>query len=262
MVNVIPAREALARAALAVVLHLRRVVKLAADAVPHEVADDAAPLALDVLLDGGADVAEPRALAHLGDADVERPCGRPPPRDARRRRRADVEGRTRVAVEALVHVSNVDVHDVAVSQHRGVRNAVADDLVDARADALREALVVQRCGPCALAEGVLVDDLVDVRAWSCRGGILSPTSSSVSAARRQTLRISSISLGLLISTATAKEQLAPRPGHFTCCRRAACFTAASTSALSADRWKWRSASPGAPARANVRVATMKDAPTS
>ena len=80
-----PRAEPLARAALAVVLHLRRVVELAPDAVADEVAHDAAALALDVLLDGRADVAEPRALAHLGDARRRASGARPRPRGAPRR---------------------------------------------------------------------------------------------------------------------------------------------------------------------------------
>ena len=51
--------------------------KLAADAVADEGAHDRAALALGELLDRGADVAEARALAHLGDAELERAPRRP-----------------------------------------------------------------------------------------------------------------------------------------------------------------------------------------
>ena len=121
-------------------------------------------------------------------------------------RRADVERGARVAVEPLVDVRHVDVDDVAVLEDRAVRNPVADDVVDARADALGKALVVERRRARALPERVLVDDAVDVVPWSSPTRIFSPTRTSVSAASRQTVRISSIFLGLLMSIATRSPQ--------------------------------------------------------
>src|SRR5262249_28690380 len=154
--------DALARAALAEVLHLRRLVEAPTDAVAHEIAHDAAALRLDVLLDGRADVAEARAVLHLGDPDVERASRRLGDQPGVGARPADVERGRRVAVEALVDRGHVDVDDVAVLEDLRAGDAVADDLVDARADALREALVVQRRGEAAAADRVVVDDRVDL----------------------------------------------------------------------------------------------------
>jgi hypothetical protein len=83
-------------------------------------------------------------------------------------RRADVERRRRVAVEAIVERRDVDVDDVAVLDGLLVGDAVADHVVDRRADALREASVVQRCRPRAAPDRVLVNERVDlVRRHSC-----------------------------------------------------------------------------------------------
>ena len=109
--------DALARAALAVVRHLRRLVELAADAVTDEVAHHPAALRLDVLLDRRADVAEARAVAHLGDAELERAA-----RDLGRRaapRRAACRCRTCADVSpwkpSRRNRGDVDVDDVAVA---------------------------------------------------------------------------------------------------------------------------------------------------
>ena len=109
-----------------------------------------------------ADVPEACAVLHLLDPDLERP-----PRDfddvpCLWARGPDVERRARVAVEPLVYVGHVDVHDVAVLEHGPVRNPVADDVVDARADALGKALVVKGSGASPLPQGILVHDAVDV----------------------------------------------------------------------------------------------------
>jgi hypothetical protein len=130
IVKTMPGAQAHALAALADVRDLRRLVERPADAVAHEGAHHRAALAFGVLLDGRADVAEPRAFLHLRDRELEALA-----RDLRhlarlRRRLADVEGGRGVAVETLVDRRDVDVDDVAVLEHLAPRDAVADDLVD------------------------------------------------------------------------------------------------------------------------------------
>ena len=72
---------------------------------------------------------------------------------------ADEERGVGVAVDAADVGGDVEVEDVAVLQHPGVGDAVADDLVGRRAHALREAVVVER-----RRVGVALDvQLVDVR---------------------------------------------------------------------------------------------------
>ena len=57
---------------------------------------------------------------------------------------------------------DVEVDDVAVLQRPGVGDAVADDLVDRRADALGEAVVVERARVGAALDGEVVDEDVDL----------------------------------------------------------------------------------------------------
>src|SRR5262249_20270138 len=134
--------ELLTRAALSVVLHLRRLVEFRADAVTDEVADDAAALTFDVLLNRSADVAHEAAVFDLGDADLERLAARLDDVTRLLAGRADVERGRRVAVPAIlrgIDRGHIDVDDVAVLQPVRSRDAVTDHFVDGRADALREA---------------------------------------------------------------------------------------------------------------------------
>ena len=84
---------------------------------PPNSRDHAAPLRARELLDGRADVAEPRAVAHDRDARVAAA-----PRDVDdvprlRGRLADEERGRRVAVEAVELGRDVDVDDVARREH-------------------------------------------------------------------------------------------------------------------------------------------------
>ena len=74
---------------------------------------------------------------------------------------AGQERRVGVAVHAVDVGGDVDVDDVAVLDHRRVRDAVADDLVQRRAARLREALVAQRRRVGAVVDHVLVGDAVE-----------------------------------------------------------------------------------------------------
>ena len=76
IVKTMPGAEAVARAALAVVRHLRA----ARGSVrpmpwPTKSRTTLQPFGLDVLLDRGADVAEARAVADLGDPERRARCG-------------------------------------------------------------------------------------------------------------------------------------------------------------------------------------------
>ena len=75
---------------------------------------------------------------------------------------ADQERRVGVAVDAADVRRDVDVDDVAVAQLGGVGDAVADHLVDRRAQRLGEALVAQRRGVGVVVEQELVADPVEL----------------------------------------------------------------------------------------------------
>ena len=75
---------------------------------------------------------------------------------------AGQEGGVGVAVHAVDVGGDVDVDDVAVLDHRRVRDAVADHLVERRAARLRKALVAQRRRVGAVVDHVLVGDPVEL----------------------------------------------------------------------------------------------------
>ena len=133
-----PGLQLEAGAGAAVVQHLRLLVELPADAVAAELAHDArsrgSRRSFWIVC---ADVAEVRAGPHGADAAPHRLVGdvdQPPRLD---RRRADVEHAARVAVEAVLDHGDVDVDDVAGLQLLVAGDAVADDVVDRRADRRR-----------------------------------------------------------------------------------------------------------------------------
>jgi len=65
-------------------------------------------------------------------------------------------------VEAFFEVSDVDVDDIAVFEALGSGDAVANDLVDRRADAFRKAVIVERRRARPAAQRVLVDEAIDI----------------------------------------------------------------------------------------------------
>src|SRR5262249_27129852 len=105
--------HAVALPPLADVRDLRWLVKAPADPVADERAHHAAALAFGELLNRRADVADPRAIANLRDADLERAARHLDHLLRFGRGLADVERRRRVAVEAVVDGGDVDVDDVA-----------------------------------------------------------------------------------------------------------------------------------------------------
>ena len=162
IVNVMPGPHDHRRPRVVVVQHLDVGVELLADAVADERPDDAVAVRLGVVLDGPADVADRPARAHGLDAVPHALLGDAHELAADRVDVADEERGVGVAVHAVDVRGDVDVEDVAVLQHAGVGDAVADDLVGRRAHALREAVVVER-GRIGVALDVqLVDVGVDL----------------------------------------------------------------------------------------------------
>src|SRR5690606_14818789 len=93
---------------------------------------------LSVLLDDRTDVAEVGAGTHLADAEdhgLVRPLNQPPGEHARLPHVVHAAG---VAVEAVLYDGDVDIHDVAGRQHLVAGDAVADHMVDRRADRARK----------------------------------------------------------------------------------------------------------------------------
>src|SRR4029079_13019149 len=112
-------------------------------------------------LDRRSDVPDVLARRDLGDAD---PKALVRARDDLARERGGLRAHEvrdrRIAVVAVELRRHVDVHEVALAQdllRRG--DPVAHDVVDARADALREAAVSERRGDAAVLAGSLLSDL-------------------------------------------------------------------------------------------------------
>ena len=140
-------------AGLAVVQDVGPVVEHAAEAVAAKIAHDAAALALGEVLDGGADMAGGVAGLHRRHAahqrlvgHLDQPLG--PARDV-----ADRIHAAGIAMPAVEDQRHVDIDDVALLQRLGVGNAVADDVIDRRADGLGEAAIVERRGDGAVLDG-------------------------------------------------------------------------------------------------------------
>src|SRR6185312_6726075 len=108
--------QAQPRAALPEVRDVRGLMHRPTDAVTAQLAHDAAPLAPGQLLDGGADVTQPRARADLRDAGVAAAARRLDDVASLGARRPDEEGRRRVAVIAAQLRRHVDVDDVAAGE--------------------------------------------------------------------------------------------------------------------------------------------------
>ena len=107
---------------------------------------------------------------------------------------ADEVGRVGVAVHAADERGDVDVDDVAVAQHGGVGDAVADDLVDRGAQRLGEAAVAERRRVGAVVDEELVPDAVQLVGGDARARCARATSAIACAAIRPATRIRSIVL--------------------------------------------------------------------
>ena len=125
------------------------------------------PLAFGEQLDRAADVAEANAGLDLGDPLPHRVVGDLDQALRRDRAFADDEHPAGVAVPAVLDDGDVDVDDVAVLERPVVRDAVADLVVDRRADRLRvrrvagRRVVERRRHRALLVDDVVVRDLVD-----------------------------------------------------------------------------------------------------
>jgi hypothetical protein len=123
---------------------LRAVVKQAPEPMAAEVANDAVAMLFRMALDGVGDIAHsvsglrllyPEHQAFVGDIDQ-------PPR--LERNVADQEHSAGVAVPAVEDRGDVDVDDVALLEDLLAGYSVADDMVDRRAAAPREAAIAER----------------------------------------------------------------------------------------------------------------------
>ena len=153
-----------ARAARSAMLHIRLLMELQSDTVTAEVAHDGEAVTVGVLLDGVTQVAHKdiRLAAHLlayfqtlpGYIDQLLLFGR---------RAADDEHAAGVGVVAVEDGGAVHIDDVALFEHNVLGgDAVTDDLVDAGAAALGEALIIEGRGDAAAPGRRFVDDAVDL----------------------------------------------------------------------------------------------------
>jgi hypothetical protein len=145
----------------AVVQYVGRVVEKLADAVAAEIAHDGTALAFGVALDGRADRAgagagaDRRYAAHQAFMrDFQQPLGGA--LDG-----ADRIHAARIAMPAVENVGHVDVDDVAVPERLGVRNAVADDMIDRGAGRFGVAAIVQGRGQGPLIHAKFENKPVD-----------------------------------------------------------------------------------------------------
>ncbi len=122
--------------------HLRLVVVDLADAMAAVLAHHAEALGLGIALDRVADVAQRRARLDRADAAPHGFVGGIDQALGHDRRRADVVHAAGITVPAILDHGDIDVDDVAVLEDLGVTgDAVADHVVDRRADRLGEAAV-------------------------------------------------------------------------------------------------------------------------
>ena len=133
-----------------------------AHAVAGVVAHDAVLEAPGVLLDDAPDDIDFAARPHGLDAALH---GRARALDEGGRFRIDPTDRERgvgVAVDTIEVGGHVQVDQVALAQLRRIRDAVADDLVDRRADRLGESHVAQTGRVGAVVAHVFVGDPVEL----------------------------------------------------------------------------------------------------
>ena len=72
------------------------------------------------------------------------------------------EGGVGVAVDAILESGDVDVDDVTIFDHGGVRDAVANNLIEAHAAGFRKVPVAQRGRVSAVVQHVLVSHAIDL----------------------------------------------------------------------------------------------------
>ena len=136
--------QPLTGARFAVVQDLRLFVKSPSDAMPAEFANDRKTQALSVALDGIADVAQRRSGAHLTDAQPHGVKGCLAKTLGSDGAVADDKHAAGIAMKAVFNDSDVDIDDIARFQCSRTWYAVADLMVDRRADRLRKGLIARR----------------------------------------------------------------------------------------------------------------------
>ena len=144
-------------------------MELASDSVAAVVADDAVVEALGVLLDDPTDDVDLPSRSDSFDPAHHRLVGAFDQQAGGLVDLAGTEREVRVAVHPLEIGGDVDVDDVAVLDHRGIGDAVADHLVDGGAHRLREPAIAQRRRIGSVVAHVFVCDCVDVIGRDPRG---------------------------------------------------------------------------------------------
>ena len=122
-----------------------------------------------MLFYGFADIAYETPRLHCRCPDVETLFGDAHEALLFRRCATDDEHTRRIAEKAVFDGRYVYVDDVALFQYFVFRwNAVADYLIDARADAFRKAFIIERCRDSPVLGRIVVDQFVDLcRRHSC-----------------------------------------------------------------------------------------------
>ena len=148
---------------VAEVIDSRFFVEAAADAVSAVVFDDAEPVFVGDVLDGTADVVPVSALfACSADAFFHAELGGIDEFAGDVRDFADAEHSGGIAVVAGEDCRDVDVHDVAILEDGVcIRDAVADNFVEADASVTRVAVVAHAGGDALVLASVVADEFID-----------------------------------------------------------------------------------------------------
>jgi len=152
----------LARALLAEVQDVGRVVEHLAQAMAAEVTDHRAAHGFHVGLDGVADVAGARAGLDHRKATLERFIGDVDQALGPRGDRADAVHAAGVAVPAVDDDGDVDIGDVALTQDPVAGDAMADDVVGRDAGGLAIAAIEEAGGDGAMVEDELSRQVVQM----------------------------------------------------------------------------------------------------
>lgn len=137
------------------------VVEQLAQAMAAEITDHAIAMLFGVGLDRVANVADPVAGLCGFDAEHEAFIGHIDQTLGLHWHVADQEHATGVAVPAIQLRRHVDVDDVAILQFLVRRNAVANDMVDRNAAAMRIAAIAQGRGDCTAAHRHIADNVIE-----------------------------------------------------------------------------------------------------
>ena len=135
-------------------------VEISADAVPGKVTDHPVAEPPRIRLDDPANRVQRPSRSDRADAAHHRLLGALDQQPGLLVRIPGQEGRVGVAVHAADEAGDVDVHDVAVGDHRVIRDPVADRLVERRAERFGVPAVAERARVGAVVAEELVPDAV------------------------------------------------------------------------------------------------------